>query len=290
MIIDCHIHVARQLTGFWAPLRYGQVHDNGRSLPMFPPSFDPPASPPELALAYMDQAGVDRAFLVQHHMYGDQNALVTDAVTRWPDRFVGFAYLGSVNQSDGPDRLERLLSHGMAGLKVELQSTRRLNPDFRFDGPREWAIWERLNHLHKPLIVDINGAPAGDVPALQGMVDAFPNIHLAICHLGGAPQPGWEERVLLAQHPSVWLDLASLQAPFGPDHEYPYPKEQALIRWVVERIDFRRIMWGSDYPGTIRKSTYQQILDVVRQHCDFLSDAQKQEILSGSAIRFLQNP
>jgi len=290
MIIDCHMHIARQMTGFWAPLRFGQVHDQGQTLPMFPPSFDPTSSPPEVALAYMDQAGIDRAFLVQHHMYGDQNALVSEAIARWPDRFVGFAYLGPVSQSDGPDRLERLLSGGMAGLKVELQSTRRLNPGFRFDGPREWAIWERLNILKKPLIIDINGAPAGDVAAIQSLVEAFPSVHLAICHLGGAPQPGWEERVLLGRNPRVWLDLASLQAPFGPDHEYPYPKEQEVIRWVAENVGVERVMWGSDYPGTLRKSTYQQILDVVRRHCAFLSDMQKQEILAGSAIRFLQTP
>jgi predicted TIM-barrel fold metal-dependent hydrolase len=288
MIIDCHIHVARQMTGFWAPLRYGRVYDQGRTLAMLPPSFDPTASPPELALAYMDQAGVDRAFLVQHHMYGDQNALVTEAITRWPDRFVGFAYLGPVNQIDGPERLERLLSAGMAGLKVELQSTRRLDPGFRFDGEREWAIWERLNSLHRPLIIDINGAPAEDVPAIQRMMDALPSLRLTICHMGGVPKPGWEERALLAQNPRVWLDLASLQAPFGPDHEYPYPREQEVIRWAVERIGVERIMWGSDYPGTLRTSTYRQIIDVVRTHCDFLSEAQKQEILAGSALRFLQ--
>ena len=290
MIIDCHMHVARQMTGFWAPLRYGRVRDQGQTLQMFPPSFDPTASPPELALAYMDQAGVDRAVLVQHHMYGDQNALVTEAIRRWPDRFAGFAYLGPLNQSDGPDRLERLISGGMAGLKVELQSTRRLNSGFRFDGPREWAIWERLDQLHKPLILDINGAPAEDAAAIQRMIDAFPHVHLAVCHLGGAPQPGWERHVLLGRHPRVWLDLASLQAPFGPEHEYPYPQEQEVIRWVADNVGVERVMWGSDYPGTLKQSTYRQMLDVVRRHCDFLSEEQKREVLGGSALRFLQNP
>ncbi|MFH1084304.1 MAG: amidohydrolase family protein, partial [Chloroflexota bacterium] len=105
MIVDCHIHLARPLSGFWQALRYGLVRDRGRILQAMPPAFDPPACPPEMALAYMDQAGVEFAFVVQHHLYGDQNALVTEAVRRWPDRLCGFAYLGRMDQPDGPSQL-----------------------------------------------------------------------------------------------------------------------------------------------------------------------------------------
>lgn len=132
MIIDCHAHIARSLTGFWQPLCQGKVQDRGDVKQIFPPSFDPVASPPEVLLGYMDQAGVERAFLVQHHMYGDQNACILEALERWPDRFSGFAYLGGMGQPEAPDQLERLIEAGMAGLKVELQSTRRLRSEFRF--------------------------------------------------------------------------------------------------------------------------------------------------------------
>jgi hypothetical protein len=94
MIIDCHVHIAPQLTGFWEPLAYGRVRDQGEELQAMPPSFHPPASAAEVALGYMAQAGVGRAFLVQHHLYGNQNAAELDAVRRWPGRFFAFAYLG----------------------------------------------------------------------------------------------------------------------------------------------------------------------------------------------------
>src|SRR5712692_6253755 len=126
MIIDCHCHVARIMTGFWQPLRYGKAFDEDTVRQLLPPSFDPTASPPEVLLGYLDDAGVDRAFLVQHHMYGDQNPTVLECLETWPDRFVGFAYLGALDQPDAPDQLERLIGAGMAGLKVEVASTRRL--------------------------------------------------------------------------------------------------------------------------------------------------------------------
>ncbi len=288
MIIDCHVHIARELTGFWEPLRYGQALDRGQVRQVFPPAFDPTANPPEIALHYMDQVGVDKAILVQHHLYGDQNATVIYALNRWPDRFIGFAYLGAIDQVDASDRLERLFEAGLTGLKVELESTRRLRADFSFDGAVEWSVWERLNALHRPLILDINAANVEDVPAIRRMLDAFPHLRISICHLGGAPAEGWEERALLAKHPRVWLDLASLQHPYGEAHEYPYPYEQELIRWAVRQVGAHKLMWGTDWPGCMNWATYRQLLDVVRKHCAFLTPTERQDILAGSAERFIQ--
>ena len=287
MIIDCHMHVARELTGFWQPLRLGQVRDRGRVRQAMPPAFDPPACPPELALAYMDQVGVERAFLVQHHLYGNQNATVLDAVRRWPDRFSGLAYLGPMDQPDAPAQLASLLEGGMAGLKIEITTTRRLRADFRFDGEREWRIWERLQEMGGVLVLDLNTAEGGDVEALWQILDAFPRLRMTICHVGGAPRPGWKERAMLAEHPRVWLDIASLQPAVGPDEEYPCPGVQQRIRWAVDRFGAQKVMWGTDWPGALNWSTYRQHLDVVRRHCAFMTAEQKEYVLGRTALRFL---
>lgn len=286
MIIDCHVHIATPLTGFWRPLRYGKVMDQGQVRQAMPPSFDPPASPPEVLLGYMDQAGVDRAFCVQHHLYGDQNATVLDAVRRWPDRFVGFAYLGALDQPDAPDRLERLIEAGMTGLKVELATTRRLRAGFRYDGEVEWRVWERLDQLHRPLILDINGCTDADVAALRRLIAEFRHVNVAICHLGWPAQGGWQERALLAQQPNGWVDLASLPAVYGPEQEYPYPRAQELVRWAVETLGAEKVLWGTDYPGALNGGTYRQLCDYVRRHCEFLTAEQKRQVLGGAAERF----
>jgi hypothetical protein len=290
MLIDCHCHVARVMTGFREPLRYGKVQDQGKVSQMFPPSFDPPASPPEILLGYMDQAGVEMAFLVQHHVYGNQNELVLECVRRWPDRFRGFAYLGGMGRPDAPDQLERLVEAGMTGLKVELPSTQRLRPEFRFDGELEMKVFERLNRLGRPLVIDINGAPADVVPQLRTVVTSFPRIHLVVTHVGGAPGEGWEDRALLANIDPKrgWVDLAALPLFFGPDQEYPYPQAQEIVRWAVDHFGADRVMWGTDYPPTLNHGTYRQLLDWVRRHCSFLSHEQKTQILGGTAERFLE--
>jgi predicted TIM-barrel fold metal-dependent hydrolase len=287
VIIDAHVHIARQLTGFWQPLRHGRVVDQGVERQLLPPSFDPPASPPEVLLGYMDDAGVDRAIIVQHHMYGDQNETVLAAIKQWPDRFVGYAYLGAFNRPDDADRLERLIEGGLLGLKVELNSTRRLRPTFRFDGVHEHRVWERLNSLKRPLAVDLIGTPAADVAALRAMLDQYPNLVIMNCHVGGPEGDHWEEKARLGQHPRVWSDLAALPLLLKPAEEYPYPRTQEFIRWTLEHVSADRVLWGSDYPVVLSLATYTQLLDVVRRHCPFLTDAQRADVLGGAAERFL---
>ena len=113
MIVDCHMHVARTMTGFWQPLRYGKALDQGVVRQLLPPSFDPTSSPPEVLLGYLDDAGVDRAFLVQHHMFGDQNETVLECLKSWPDRFATGGRAG-LAQSDRrvPERPGRQLPPG----------------------------------------------------------------------------------------------------------------------------------------------------------------------------------
>jgi hypothetical protein len=40
-------------------------------------------------------------------------------------------------------------------------------------------------------------------------------------------------------------------------------------------------------PIVARFCTYRQALDHIRRHCDFLSDAQRQAILGGTAARLM---
>jgi predicted TIM-barrel fold metal-dependent hydrolase len=262
------------------------VFDQGQERQAFPPSFDPPASPPEVLLGYMDQAGVDRAVCVQHHLYGDQNATVLDALRRWPDRFVGFAYLGPLDQPDAPDQLERLLEAGMTGLKVELASTRRLRASFRFDGEPEMRVWERLDKLGRPIVFDINDATPEEVAALRQVLATFSQLRFTICHVGWPAREGWQERALLAKHPRGWVDLASLPGPFFPEDEYPFTKAQELVHWTVETFGADRVMWGTDYPGALNHATYRQQVDLIRRHCEFLSAEQKDLVLGGAAEAF----
>ncbi len=286
MIIDAHAHIAPKFTGFWQPVEYGKLVDGGEPMQILPPSFHPPASPPEVLLGYMDDAGVDKAVLVQHNMYGDQNEAVIGALRKWPDRFVGFAFLGPMDQPDAPDQLERLIEAGMIGLKVEVGSTRRMRSRFRFDGENEWRIWERLNQLKRIMAIDLIASPPEDVIAIRKLIDEFENISIVNCHVGGASGDGWEDRALLSTHPRIWADIAAIPNLVNRPEEYPFPTAQEFLRWTVENIGADKIFWGTDYPPVLTKATYRQLRDYIK-HCDFLTEAQASGIFGMNAARFL---
>src|SRR5258708_38017946 len=165
-------------------------------------------------------------------MYVIEMDTVLECLRKWHYRFVGYDYLGTRDKADAPDQLEKLIEAGMIGLKVEVASPRRLRPDFRFDGEREWKIWERLNLLKRPLALDLIASPPEDVSALQKVVEAFPNLQFVNCHVGGPSREGWQHRALLARHPNGWVDLA-IATMVERDEEYPFPRAQLIVRWAV---------------------------------------------------------
>ena len=289
MIIDCHAHIARTLSGFWQPLPYGKVQDRGQVRQLLPPAFHPASSPPEVLLGYMDDAGVDRAFLVQHDMYGDQDEVVLDAVRRWPDRFTGWAYFADPERRDARDRLAQGIDRGLIGVKVEVASARRLRPQFRFDGEPERRLWRELDNLRRPLALDLNAATVEDIAALRTLIAEFRNIQVLVCHVGGPPRAGWQERALVAKQSHGWVDVSALPVMWGPEQEYPYPQGQEVVHWAVDTFGADRVMWGSDYPPSLMYGTYRQLLDFVRRHCAFLTSEQKALITGGTADSFLRS-
>ena len=283
LIIDCHTHIAQQMTGFWQPRRYGRVFDQGAEGQAFPPSFDPVASPAEVLVGYMDWAGIDRAFLVQHHMYGDQNQTVLDAVRRWPDRFVGFAYLGAFDQPDTPDLLERLIDMGMTGSRSSSSprsGCARPSDSTATSRCECGSVWTSLAGRGSSTSTR---RPPKTLVGLRTALGSLKRSRFVICHIGWPATAGWQERALLAKHPRGWVDLASLPHILGPDAEYPWPGAQEHVRWAVEQFGADRVMWGTDYPGALNVGTYRQQVDYIRRHCDFLSADQKALVLGGAA-------
>lgn len=120
-------------------------------------------------------------------------------------------------------------------------------------------------------------------------MEACPRVQIINCHVGGPPEEGWQERALLARHPRAWVDLAALPLLVDRQAEYPYVEAQECVRWAVDAFGAERVMWGTDYPATLNAGTYGQLLGWIRDHCSFLTAAQKAAILGGNAARFLRS-
>lgn len=293
MIIDSHIHLCPSWSGLWESTSRGRVRvrATGEEIQALPPSWEDSASPPERAIAYMDWIGAERAIVLQGPLYGDQTDYTIAAVKKWPDRFAGFAWVDATQGREAADRVESAVEAGLLGLKIEVPGQRALNPKFSFLGEAEMIVWARLSDIRRPLVLHLSGGEDGvrEANEVRQLLDEFPQLEVVICHIGWprpAPDVTWQERVLLATHERVMLDLAALPVAFSSEG-YPYPSGQASLRWTIDNVGASKVMWGSDYPLVLKNCTYPQTLDFVRSAEALLSPDEERMILGENAARKL---
>ncbi|MCA9910357.1 MAG: amidohydrolase family protein, partial [Anaerolineae bacterium] len=149
MIVDAHAHIFHELHGLTGQgatrsLTYGRALLGEQVIQMTPPMMEQTAFPPEALLANMDWAGVDMTVLLQGSYYGEANATVAEAVRRWPDRFVGAAWIDP-RASDARETFLRCVEdYGFRILKFEISVGTGfvgVYPDLRLDEDSMAWIW-----------------------------------------------------------------------------------------------------------------------------------------------------
>jgi len=289
VIIDCHLHVCPRVGGTDGRLPYqarvyGKAQSSQGLVQLLPPCFERTDSPAELALAHMDWVGVDRAFLVQGPMYGFHNRYVAGAVARWPERFLGFAIVEPARGAEAAQELRDCRERGLRGLKIEWPGTLALAPGTTMGGSEEWKVWRQAEELGMPLFLHLVSGE-DQVEDVRRLVEEL-NIRVVIAHLGGAPAEGWQEQVRLAGDARVYVSCSAV--PFATREDFAAPKARDLLKEAVDLVGAEKIMWGSDYPGTLTRLTYPQTLEWVRTYCNFLSPEAMSAILGGTAEAFAQ--
>lgn len=309
-VIDAHMHVIPAFAGkrnecLIHAAGYGKLYYSmrgawrpgaKRGLKRFmPPSFDDSVSSPEILMEYMDWAHIDAAVLQQSAMYGDFNEYLSNLVDKYPDKFVAFAF---VDPRDGPKALEKLewvsTDLNLVGIKLEPPDT-----PFWLDADEYLPYWEKVAKLNLLAAVDLGWDPPVNpynfqLKQMENVIKRFPEMTAIILHLGVSylcdqaqqyPFPILQQTLTLGKYPNVWFELAGLQE-FCEGQEYPFPRAQEIVKAAVEQVGAQRIVWGTDYPGILCEgTTYHQCLNLIKNHCSFLSDADKALILGDTASK-----
>ena len=119
-------------------------------------------------------------------------------------------------------------------------------------------------------------AAAGDPLRLEEVLLRHKRLRLLVMHAGW---PRLESMIaLLYAHPNVYVDVGALQAGFM----VPRPSYYAYLKGLVDSGFARRIVFGSDFPNQVGPGI-EAILAA-----DFLTDAQKADILCANAARYLR--
>jgi len=303
VIVDAHVHIFERIRGLTEAgvtesLSFGKVRWGGKVIRSLPPLAVDTRFPPEVLLEYMDWAGVDKAVILQGPFYGEANLYVRRAVKRWPDRFLGVAYFDPWSKK-APDGLSYLAEElGFNAIKLELREDTGfagLHPDLRIDDARiEW-MWQEVEQRGLVTVLDLGpiGSRGYQTEAVKKVLGNHPALTVVMAHLCYPPVNAqkdeqlnrlWQDQVLLARHPRVWLDLASLPV-LDKDEDFPYPSACEFIRQAAELVGSDKLLWGTDIPSLLTAATYPQLLRFVEQYCDFLSDVDRNRILGDNALR-----
>lgn len=224
-------------------------------------------------LARMEREGIDRAVLVHPEPYGDDHALVCEAIARHPDRFRAVSLFYPKDPA-APDKLHALVRavpqfvatrfHAHRGKEMYLDS-------FADSGVR--ALWERAAAMGQ--IIELHIGPNYARQVAQAIRD-YPSTTVLIDHLA---EPGMGNIVEymsvleLAQFPNVIMKLSGLN---HVSTEAPhYLDVQPLVRGLADAFGPDRLVWGSGTPG------------IIDAHLPHLTESDRAKIKGGNLATLL---
>jgi L-fuconolactonase len=231
-------------------------------------------------LTLMDEAGIDRAVLVQAYgAYEADNSYVADSVARYPDRCAG-VFAIDPQLSAAPERIaywtrERSL-HG-----ARLVTLGR--PELTLDAPRLVPVWEQIGALQIPLCILTQFRQLTLLPAL---LERFPNVTVALDHMGtpklsgGPPYAEVQPLFDLARFPNCYLKLSTVSIDAAMAGR---STSAEFFRRLVDHFGARRLIWGSNFPATYDRTLKQQV-ELARDQLSFLPAEDQRWIFGETAL------
>ena len=301
MLIDSHAHIFPQVKGLTGQgptlgIGLGRITVGGKTSQLIPPYGKETLFTPEMLLANMEWAGVDKAVLLQGPYYGECNQYALDAMRTYPDRLVGVAYLDPWDEKSRAAFdwiIEAVLFKGIKLEYSEASGLIGIHPGARLDAPDIGWLWNELESRCKVLVLDLGavGSASYQTRAVRTIAESHPKLKIVICHLA-QPAPGmesrpelwklWQEQIDLGFLPNIWFDCAALPAYF-PNENFPYPSAEIYLRRVIEKLGPTKILWGTDQPGLLTSASLPQLVRMIKRHLEFLSPEEQNLILGDNA-------
>ena len=274
MIVDTHVHV-------WEidPPRYPV----GPTAPTWTAEPDEPGTADEL-IEDMDANGVDASVLVQTSWSTWDNGYMSDSVARFPDRFVGHGLIDPQDTEGNAEQVRYWMEdRGLVGFRFHPF----YYPDEQIlvkDDNR--AMWGELAARNAVIQFHMR---YGDAPQVDEIARRHPNMTLIIDHMGYPdPETGMEvfqPIIDLARHDRMFVKISDVK---GRSREpFPFRDMHPFVRALLDAFGVERAMWGTGYPGHHRvKHNWLSLADelrLVREGYDFLTSAEKDRLLGGTA-------
>jgi len=232
-------------------------------------------------IAGMDEAGVDISVILNigwttHELCVETNDYIIDAVSRYPQRLVGFCAVQPNSTKAAAAEIERCARVGIRGVG-------EMRPDIQlFDlgdemvmTPLAEALKEHqltlLLHSSEPIGHEYPGK--GDITPdiLYSFITSFPDLAIVCAHWGGGlPFYALMPEVKKAMG-NVYFDSAASPFLYTPE----------VYSQVIQLVGADRVLFGSDYPLLAQSRLLKEIKALN------LAEETKSLVLAGNALRLL---
>jgi L-fuconolactonase len=265
LTIDSHVHVWKHDAEF--PFAQGA-------------KVPPEDASAEMLLDLMKANGVSRTVIIQVIHYKWDNSYLASVLKQYPKMFHGVC---RVNPEDpaAPDELSRLTEE-QHFRGVRISPAANASGDW-FRGPLMPPLWRRCEQLKVPMTLLL---PATRVPDAAKLIGQFPDLTVVIDHQADVPldQPEKLEALLsLERYPKVFVKISHMWS--LSKEPYPYPDSQAQVKKIYQKFGAKRIMWGTDWPVSLRWLTYAQAVDLYRNQIGFFTPEDRAWILGKTVQR-----
>ncbi|MBM3934821.1 MAG: amidohydrolase [SAR202 cluster bacterium] len=273
MIVDTHVHI-------WEMPPIAPI---GPTAPTFKKLPTEPATAEEL-IADMDQNGVNMSVLVQTSWSTWDNGYLADSAKKYPKRFVTMGMVDPMDKGNAEISRYWMQDRGCVGF--------RLHPCYYKEPiltlPQNEAMWKTFVKLGAVIQVQLNVEHA---PQVAAVAKKYPSVKIVLDHMAYPDTKEYphftshQPIIDLAKHPNVYVKISDLKPQSKMD--YPYTDIQGIIRKLHNAYGINRLMWGTGYPGKHRIKhnwpTLDQELRIIREGIDWLSKAEKDRLLGGTA-------
>ena len=271
----------------------------GYYIQFMPPTLQTMAAPAEFMINQMDYAGIDVAVLHNERMYGKLNSYFSEALKRYPDRFIALAQVDEARAYEDSE-IERLRhaveDQGMKGLYYTVATFFSVGYRFYYSDSRFTAFWNEVERLQLPVFwVFPTSSPIGDfreeMRHFRSWLERYPRVHSVLVH--GLPEQLFSDDDGKLHLPDYLTDIMDLFPVYsellfplrrGGLWDYPYPQAHAVIEQLYQRFGPTRLLWGSDMPNVERYCTYRQTLSYFTDHCSYIADDDIDKILAGNTL------
>lgn len=268
-----------------------------------PPWLDPMVADPNLVVALMDNAGVDRCVLQNDTFYGKLNDYFGRAVRRFPDRFLGTIHVEEdrIDEPAARDELRRGAHElGLRGIFFGNRSSWWRGYRLMLDEPAAAPFWAEAERLGLVVYWAVGQGPTEDeagyldqVARVRRVLDRHPGLPSVFC--GGVPNrylddpaaPLPDDFAALVARDNLCFELC-FPISYGRTEDYPFPRAQESVRRLYRRLGGRHLVWGSDLPNVERHCTYRQSRTYIERHCAFVEAADMPLILGDNLARLFR--